>query len=75
MSSMIPLSSAPGIGWGGREPSIVRGVEAFPEVPYLMGTTGDVPRPEISPFGIPEGWGGDVLNVYWLLMGCISRAS
>lgn len=34
------------------------------------GTTRDVPRPEISPLGIPEGWGGDVLNFYWLLMLC-----
>lgn len=30
-------------------------MEAFPEVPYLRGITGDVPRPEISALGIPEG--------------------
>lgn len=34
------------------------------------GTTQDVPRPDISPLGIPERWGGDVLNFYWLLMLC-----
>lgn len=39
------------------------------------GTTRDVPRPEISPLGITEGWGGDVLNFYWLLMLCVFWAS
>lgn len=39
------------------------------------GTTRDVPRPEISPLRITEGWGGDVLNFYWLLMLCVFWAS
>lgn len=64
----------PGRGAGVRA-SLCLGRRGVPGSLPPEGTTGDIPRPEISAFGIPEGWGGDVLNFYWLLMLCIFQTS
>lgn len=63
------------LGWGRGRGGSFHCLGSVPEVPYLRGQPGTSPSQKFHPLGIPEGWGGDVLNFYWLLMLCIFRAS